>query len=98
MDSVSSRSSSTISDASSSKEPEPIKFELTKTQQDIVLEVIKARREPGEYTVSAEKMPDNHSHVILTVHHTTTGSSETYRAKKHRIPIYLFTISTGIKV
>jgi hypothetical protein len=87
MDSVSSRSSSTISGTSS---PDSLNFPLTLEEEKSILEAIfKKAMTLQRYRVIAEKIPENHSHVIVTVLNTIKGTSQKFADIP--LDIYMFT-------
>ncbi|MBM3193618.1 MAG: hypothetical protein FJZ59_05245 [Chlamydiae bacterium] len=89
MDSVSSRSSSTIS-GTSSPEPDSLNFPLTLEEEKSILEAIfKKAMTLQRYRVIAEKIPENHSHVIVTVLNTIKGTSQKFADIP--LDIYMFT-------
>lgn len=93
MDSVSSRSSSSVG-SSSSPEADSLDFPITLEEEVSILGAIfKKAMTLSNYRVTAEKKPDNHSHVIVTVHNTRKGTSTTYED----IPLDIYMFSAARK-
>ncbi len=90
MDSVSRRSSSTISEISSEEE-DSLNFPLNEREEVLILEAIFEKSVPrGKFKVTAEKLRDNHAHIIVSLKNVETSKIKKYN--DFPLPIYIFTV------